>query len=321
MGSADSITEQEMIRYLLGDLSAAETDRFEERYFTDDEVFDRLLIVKADLIDHYLHGQLDEKQASKFESFFLQSPDHQREVALVRSLLNQNSPVKPFVTPPAAAKGERASWVNKWMSKTFGASPTWARPAAAAFAALLIAAFAWLAVDNRRMRAELNTLRAQQQIAITREQELRQSLAALQSPSPLPAQTPSALASPTPNGLPSPRKESLFASVFPITLAPGQSRTAGDLPEHSIPADVHKIRLRLLLDRDLGYGRYVVALKNASDNIIQTRTAQRASGDAIEVEFSADKLKSRDYAATLSGIPAKGQPEEIADYPFRIVRQ
>ncbi|MGH9799734.1 MAG: hypothetical protein ACRD82_05165, partial [Blastocatellia bacterium] len=294
---------------------------FEERYFTDDEVFDRLLIVKADLIDRCLHGQLSEEQANKFESFFLQSHDHRHEVALVRSLLNQNSAAKPFAAPPAAVKVERASW----MERLFGASPAWARLAAGMLAALLIAGFVWMMMDNRRMRAELNALRAQQQTATRREQELRQSLAALQTQSQAPMQTPILTTSPTPDSSPSPRKESLLASVFPITLAPGQSRNSGASQEERVPAGMRKIQLRLLLDQDFDYSRYAVALKNASDRTIQTRAGLRvtsnSSGDAIEVEFSADKLKSGDYTATLSGIPAKGRMEEIADYHFRIERR
>ncbi|MFN0112099.1 MAG: hypothetical protein ACKVZH_24820 [Blastocatellia bacterium] len=305
-----------MIRYLLGELSPEQTDRFEEQYFTDDETFDRLLLTKADLIDLYLHGQLDERQATNFESFFLKSPDNQHEVTLVRSLMKMGS---------EAARKEPAPWTEK-IEKLFGLWPVRARVAAMAFAALLILISGWLMIANRRMSAELEALRAEQQIAARREQELRQSLAALQSQSLTPTPTPTF---PKPTVSPSPRVESLLAMVFPLTLTPGQSRDSGELPELKIPVDAlnqtgqtRRIKLKLLLVRNFGYSSYSVALKNSSDRTIQTRARLRItssqSSDAIVVEFSADKLQSGKYSARLSGA---GRKEELADYYFRIVRQ
>lgn len=325
MVSADSTTEQEMIRYLLGELSSEQTDRFEEQYFTDDQTFDRLLLTKADLIDRYLHGQLDEQRTGNFESFFLKSPDHQREVSLVRSLMKLGS---------EAARNEPVPWSEK-IEKLFGLWPVWARVAATAFAALLILISGWLIVANWRMRAELNSLRAEQQTAAKLEQELRQSLAELQSQGSTPTQTPISPTFPTPAVSPSPRAESLLAMVIAyIELTPGQSRSAGVLPELIVPVDAtsqvhlppaaHKIRLKLFLGRDFGYLSYAVALKNASGRTIQTRAGLRAtpssSGDAIVVEFSADKLQPNEYSATLSVIAAKGRKTELADYYFRVVR-
>jgi len=309
------------MRYLLGELSAEETDRFEERYFTDDETFDRLLAVKTDLIDYYLHGQLNESQTRNFENFFLKSPNHRREVALVRSLLN---PAKPLAAPPAIVKNERVPLIEK-MQRLFGASPAWARLAATAFAALLVLSFAWLMIANQRMRAELNTLHAQQQTAIARERELEQQLTALQSQGSTPTQTPGPTTSLAPNGSPSSPQEPSYSGVFAITLAPGLARSAGAANQAEMPVGTRKIRLQLLLDRDFGYRNYAVALKNASDKTIQTRAGlhrtANSSGNSIAVEFPTDKLDSGEYAAILSGIPNKGQPEEIADYPFRLVRK
>jgi hypothetical protein len=265
VGGADLKIENEMMRYLLEELPAEETDRFEERYFTDDETFDRLLMVKSDLIDRYLHGQLDKEETDKFESFFLQAPSHRQEVALVRSLLKMESTARLFAAPPAIVPNEPASLIEK----IFGALPAWGRRlAAGTFAALLIVGFAWLLIANRRMQNELS-----------------------------------------------------LASVFAITLAPGQSRSPGVTNQYDLPAGTRKIQLRLLLDRDFDYRSYAVTLKNTSHKTIQTGTGSRVSGDVVIAEFSADKLQPGAYVATLSGASANGQMEEIADYPFRIAKQ
>ena len=156
MGSIEEPIEQEIIRYLLGELSAEETDRFEEKYFTDDETFDRLFVVRTDLIDRYLHGRLSKEQTVKFENFFLQSPDHRREVVLMRSLLN---PTEPALTGQRTVKFQQASW----QEKLFGAGPAWVRVAAVAFGTLLLVGCFLLLIANRRMHVELNALREQQQ--------------------------------------------------------------------------------------------------------------------------------------------------------------
>lgn len=323
-----------MIRYLLGELSEDQTDRLEEQYFTDDETFDRLLIAKADLIDHYLHGQLDEEQTNQFESFFLKSPDHCREVAVVRSLIKTGSTASTTV-PETVVQNEPASWIKLM----FGALPA-NRLLAGACALLLVAGCVWLAMDNRRMHSELEALRAGQQTAIQRERELRELLATLQTQSPVTTETPSLpipKTTATPNASPSPGRESLLAANIPpieIELTPGQSRSSGTLPILKIPDEVsnqtgqpvrpHKIKLKLYLDRNFGYTSYAVKLKSSDGGNVQTRSGlhviSKPSGDVIEVEFSADKLEKGEYTATLSGVPAKGRKGEIYEYHFRIVR-
>lgn len=321
-----------MIQYLLGELPADDSDRFEERYFTNHEAFEHLLAVKAELIDRYLHRRLSKEETDRFESFFLQSPNHRREVAIVRSLLSADAEAKAFAVSQVVVKAKLASWFKQ----LFGALPARGGLVAGALAVLLMAGFAWLIIDNRRTRAELAALRAE---SIEREQELRQLVAILQSQSSTTMPTPTPTVSPSPNVSPSLRpssgRELSRSAVFAITLAPGQARTAGTLPELIVPVDAtnqadlsaatRKIRLRLLLtDQYPDYGSYAVALKNEGGRTMQTRAGLRVistpSGQAIEVEFSANQLKSGEYAATLSGLPAPGRREEIADYPFRIVK-
>jgi hypothetical protein len=66
--------DDRLVRYLLGEaLTDAEQAEIEERYFTDDIYFDRLLAVEDDLIDSYVQGTLSAGERAQFEQNFLAS--------------------------------------------------------------------------------------------------------------------------------------------------------------------------------------------------------------------------------------------------------
>ena len=72
--SAGQSEDDRLIRYLLGDaLPEAEQSDIEERYFTDDVYFDRLLAVEDELIDGHVRGTLSESERARFETKFLES--------------------------------------------------------------------------------------------------------------------------------------------------------------------------------------------------------------------------------------------------------
>jgi len=52
--------EETCERYLLGELSEAEQERFEEAYFADDALFEQFQAVKDDLLDAYARDELAE---------------------------------------------------------------------------------------------------------------------------------------------------------------------------------------------------------------------------------------------------------------------
>ena len=79
--------------YLLGELSAAERDRFEEEYFCNNEVFIALLDAKDQLISDYLDGKLTDADRQRFERHFLTLPDRKREVELASFLRPTTQPI------------------------------------------------------------------------------------------------------------------------------------------------------------------------------------------------------------------------------------
>jgi anti-sigma factor RsiW len=111
-----TIDREKLTAYLLGKLSAEEQDAVAEQYFIDDELYDQLLEVKADLIDQYARGQLPAADRRQFESYLDKLPGGWREVAVARALvkvIDRESPAgKPATAQTAAASlaPEPAGW-------------------------------------------------------------------------------------------------------------------------------------------------------------------------------------------------------------------
>lgn len=87
--------------YLLGELPAAEQDRFEEEYFCNNEVFTALLDAKDQLINDYLDGKLTDTERQLFERHFLTLPDRKREVELAFFFRSEPKPQVETALPIA----------------------------------------------------------------------------------------------------------------------------------------------------------------------------------------------------------------------------
>lgn len=76
-----------MIQYWLGELSPEAERRLEERYFSDDDLFEQLMAVKEELFDAYARGELNETERERFERRLLQSSEDQEELEFARSFI------------------------------------------------------------------------------------------------------------------------------------------------------------------------------------------------------------------------------------------
>jgi hypothetical protein len=78
--------EQQMIRYLLGELSIKDKLEMEMEYFTDPEIFDLLQAVEHDLIEGYVNGKLSPSGRIRFESNYLTTPVRLEQVRFFQTL-------------------------------------------------------------------------------------------------------------------------------------------------------------------------------------------------------------------------------------------
>ena len=74
-------------RYLLGGLSVRERVRLEERYFKNDDLFEKIGAVEEELVDAYVRRHLSESESRLFEENYLSSDRRRDKVRMARELL------------------------------------------------------------------------------------------------------------------------------------------------------------------------------------------------------------------------------------------
>ena len=81
----NALGQEQLVRYLLGELPEEEMLKLEETYFLDEGAFNDLQAAERELIDRYLERRLSEHERHKFETFFLSSPARKERLRFARS--------------------------------------------------------------------------------------------------------------------------------------------------------------------------------------------------------------------------------------------
>jgi hypothetical protein len=151
-----------MTRYLLGQLDDRESQELEESFFSDDEIFDALVVVEGDLIEAYLHGELTDEEREQFEQQMEASPERRSRVETVR-LLTSEAQSAQFL-PPASGNGGSSGSSGSGFSIGGGDLPVGkpgrrtlyrALPAAACLVMAILAGWSWreTTIANERQAA------------------------------------------------------------------------------------------------------------------------------------------------------------------------
>src|ERR1044071_1674406 len=77
---------QVLKRYVLGELSGDERDAVEQRYFSDQQIFDQLVRIETEIVDDYVRGRLSAADRASFERSYLQNPDRVRRIKFAAAL-------------------------------------------------------------------------------------------------------------------------------------------------------------------------------------------------------------------------------------------
>jgi len=97
-------------QYLLGELSQSEGAKVEEEFFEDDEAFERLNSVEDELIDAYTLGQLSPVERKRFEQRLLLSSAQHERVKFARTLLRTVSGAQKIVSDIPPLKRTTSWW-------------------------------------------------------------------------------------------------------------------------------------------------------------------------------------------------------------------
>ncbi|HQR46907.1 MAG TPA: hypothetical protein PK598_12965, partial [Thermoanaerobaculia bacterium] len=110
-------------------------------------------------------------------------------------------------------------------------------------------------------------------------------------------------------------------AVVAYVLASGLTRDSSAAVAVSVPAGTESVELSLPLEAD-AFPAYGVLLRTGAGAEVLERAGLRSrregTGPAVVVEVPAEKLPPGDYVLTLSGVPARGKPEVLAQFAFRV---
>jgi hypothetical protein len=335
---------QTLTQYLLGSLSAAETERLDELSVADDEVAEALKSVENDLIDAYVQDELDEAARAQFKTYYLASSMRRERVAFAQAFQAQAE--KSLTSPATTAWAETATESQTEVApgrkgrSIFSAlgfdvsRRAWAWGAVVAASALVVVG-AWLIFNNVRRQqqpaqTEARRNEPEQQAPEAQKESAEQRTAAAQPPDERaraeressaqeqtrPDQQPvaeqqRAVRKPSPKGA---------GGIASFILVP-QVRGASRMPAISIPTDADHVVIRLRLEPN-EFTTYRVSLLDETGSQTLWRSSRlraraNANGKILSLSLHAHLLRSR--AVYLLRV-TNDAGEIVDDYPLRVMK-
>jgi hypothetical protein len=324
METGQEIEDRQLItQYLLGELEEETQAKVQDRLLCDREFFDRLAIEENELIDDYLRGALTRGRQEKFQSYFLASPVRHQKLRFAKALKRRLSESPPKTEIAVSPLWKRLLWPRELSLLRFAAGAT---------AALIIAAGGWLALENARLRRQIDNMRAvrdewperarQLELQISVEKQHNQMLAEeikreRSRSSKLERQV----------GILNQAREAdrseTREAIISLALLPGLSREGDGSHQVEILRGTSRVRLELYPEKT-DHENYRAELRTREDKRIwvgnNLKLRKTSSGDQVIVSLPATILSKGDYILTLRSTADDGEQERAGTYYFRVVR-
>ncbi len=309
---SQQIEDESLVRYLLGQSGETAADRIERDYFNDDEFYERLEVVEAELIDAYVHGRLSAEDREQFEKYFLRDAERSERVEFAREWRTFVSKSSAEATPKEEKAG-RANW--------FGFLPIGQRAALVPLAvALLLALGAWLAVYVARLNHQLEQMRAERIAQERAGQQLQQQVDSERRRS---EQLLAELESERSNREDRITAPSSLPVIVSFMLSLGLPRDAGDARRFAIPPEAAQVRLWAAFKAG-DFRQLRAELQTVEGRVVwsQRGLTVRPKGEEkmALVNIPARRLKDDDYVLILKGVAPTGELSDVGEYSFRVVR-
>jgi anti-sigma factor RsiW len=311
-------SDDQMIRYLFGELSETERTEIERKYFTDAAVLGRLAQIEEDLIDDYARNRLAPETRQRFEHAYLSEPGRQIRVKFGRALTAR---VDQSGTAMLSSTAETSlSW---WQRLGFSLGNR--RPLLAlsmAMVLLLVAGSIWLFVRARRVSEDSAREQAAQS-SPQRQRESERTRAGEQNGS----QELTTENQPPVNANAShPAPSSSAAPVFVSLALVGSGARSGDSGAKTltIPKGTEQVHLSLEIEGN-DYERYQLSLRMVGGREFYKSDSPQPritkSGAIFNFSLPASRLVSGDYLLSLRGAPRGSDFEDVSKSLFRVEKK
>lgn len=295
--------DEELRTYLLGQCSAEEQRRVEERLLSDSGYLNGLERVEESLTDEYVRGLIHGVEKEQFENHFLKSPQHQNDLQFARLLHRY------FSTREATGETALPAFPSRWRF-VFELS-------LACIAIVLIGISAFLLREVTNLRGQTQRLQAERAGAEQREQALAGQIQDQQRQMKELTQELTDLLKPS---------VANNANVISLLLTPGIERSGAELPTATISLGTQRLRLRLQFE-DGDYKNYQTDLQTAGGRPVWSRDGLKShpgrnkGATVVDIGVPTAILTGGDYLVVLKGVTQSATPEVIGSYYFTVKRR
>jgi hypothetical protein len=328
MSSQDTHDDALLRLYLLGLLSAEDSEQLDELTVTSSEFVARLQAIEYDLIDAYAAGELSGEMLTAFKAGYPTFATGRAEIEFAKAFLayharsGTGAAASTSGSGPSPARGGSRFWPRawRWRSDSF---PRWTVAIAATLVAVMTGV---LLAEHQSLRHDMDSVRAARVALDDRTRALQQQLDGQRS---LGAATATELAR---------LQDSLAAIghhavggafamptvIASFVLSPAM-RGSADLTTITLPPKTDAVRLQLPLEGQR-FPRFTAVVRDATSNRIvwqATGLSPIAGRDesATTITVPARLLKSRTYMIELTGVRPRKAPEPLSPYAFQVKRR
>jgi hypothetical protein len=352
----DDNPKDEMVSYLLGELTGEKAEVFEQRYLADQDTFELLETVEEELIEDYLRGALSPAERVLFERRYMSRPENQEKIDFARHLLEslsdklepvpspepspresestwhrlqpvrspepepreEDSKLQPVQSEPSTPEPESTLHRLKPVPPRAQSSSSSARYVFYSVAAALVfgIAVAICLLAISRMNARLAAADRQQARLEREAEELRARLEAEQGNNKALADQLQSVQ----DQLKELQQRGTSGSVLSLILQPLMTRGATESgPQIPLKPGVTELDLKLDVSR-FDYQSYQPTIRRLSGATIPAPGTLRRSGKYVSIKLPAQVLKPGIYRITLNGISPDGLPAYAGEYSFTLTR-
>ncbi|MDQ6653106.1 MAG: hypothetical protein M3Y84_10225 [Acidobacteriota bacterium] len=323
----ERIDQQQIVRFLLGELSEDHRLELEEQIFKDDRCYRQVVAIEEELADDYVQNNLSASQRSRFEQNF---PGSRRTRDRVEFAAALSRALIAFETPKLTAP-PRVSWWNSLQAFLRPRSIRLAFVTSFAALALLVGAVG-LVIENHRLSHRVEQARHEQDSSIDRtrsnetdalikQRELEGKIANLRTQG---GELQAKLIQKQ-HELEALRKslrqraETAPSAFATFVLSPGLTRGTDEPEKLIIHPATRLVQIHLALEKEEDYQSYLAEIRTARGNLVWSKsdltTERTGYGLAVSLTIPAKSLSAGEYELALKGA-TKGKLEAVGYYYF-----
>jgi len=294
----DNSTNEELTRYLLGEMPEEEQTDFEMRYFSDGQLFGELCARRNNLIDSYVSGRLAPPMRERFEAGIDKSWAINERIRFAETLQGTIDTRSVGLTSASQTRyGQTRAALSSFVA-------SYGRLIIVAAILLALLGVGWLILRSRY----------QESVDVDQAGSGNPSSASADNPA---TDRPNLTTSPA-----TAQTRDNSGSILTVPLTSDLTATASDArADVLVLPSIVLVKLILIVDdpRDADYTAVVTTAKDAE--IFKTGSLKPHSNDAgrgVELYVPANRLPDGDYIVHLSGVTANNETIAAGNYYLRV---